>query len=87
MVRQQTEIDYLQDIAKLADRDIVLIQADDKNPQNYTFKFFDANGFNTDLQDKNLKSVFEKNPNTAFIYYNGVNHFQALVPQQPAQQV
>ena len=83
MIKQQVEIDHLQDMASLADRDIVLIRSDDKNPQNYTFKKFDTNGQET--TPKSFEEIKEKNPNAVFIYYNGVNHFQALVPQQPAQ--
>ncbi len=78
--------DALRDINSIAyniNKSIVVVQSDDKNPQTYTFKKFDTNGQVT--TPKSFEEIKEKNPNAVFIYYNGVNHFQAMVPQQPAQ--
>jgi len=82
-IRFQIELENLNALAEDIQKPIVLVRLDDKNPQNFMFKKFHMDG-REELCTDVFSEIKEKNPNAVFIYYNGVNHFQALVPQQPA---
>lgn len=86
VVRLHTEIGHLGDMANVFGRDIVVVQSDETKPSQYTLNQFDAHGQITPCEGT-LQQIREQNPDAVFIYYNGVNHFQALVPQEVGQQV
>lgn len=85
-LKAQTEFGNLSIIARRAEKSIVVVQSDETKPSQYTFNQFDAHGQITPCEGT-LQQIREQNPNAVFIYYNGVNHFQALVPKEVGQQV
>lgn len=85
-LKAQTEFGNLSIIARRAEKSIVVVQSDETKPSQYTLNQFDAHGQITPCEGT-LQQIREQNPNAVFIYYNGVNHFQALVPKEVGQQV
>ena len=65
-------------IARAIQQPIVLIQAATEGSLPYTMTRFTIEGNEEILTDQTPEQLLTNNPRTLFIYFNGVNHFQAL---------
>ena len=65
-------------IAKAIQQPIVLIQASTKGISPYTMTRFTIKGNEEILTDQTPEQLLTEDSKTLFIYFNGVNHFQAL---------
>ncbi len=66
-------------IAQAIQRPIVLIQPVSAGDCVYAMINYSVDGNENPLKNKTLSQILKEAPNTIFIYYNGINHFQALV--------
>lgn len=66
-------------------RPIVLVQPSATGDNPYTMIRFSTKGHETKLtSDQTPKQLLAKNPETLFIYFNGINHYQALKQKDPS---
>lgn len=65
-------------IARAIQQPIVLIQAATEGSLPYTMTRFTIEGNEEILTDQTPEQLLTNNPSTLFIYFNGVNHFQAI---------
>ena len=66
-------------------RPIVLVQPSATGDNPYTIISFSKDGNETKLtSDQTPEQLLAKNPETLFIYFNGINHYQALKQKDPS---
>ncbi|MGX8717393.1 MAG: OTU domain-containing protein, partial [bacterium] len=68
-------------IARAIQQPIVLIQVATEGSLPYTMTRFTIEGNEEILTNQTPEQLLTNNPRTLFIYFNGVNHFQALLPK------
>lgn len=65
-------------IARAIGRPIILIQPATEGARPYTMTQFTEDGNEAIVYDRTPEQLLEHNHDTVFIYFNGINHFQAL---------